>query len=155
MIEPADLPSAAVLPVPTAQLRHELPDGAPHVDWLIAQDRQGQRPLITFRLPARLDSLDAGAAMPAERIGDHRPIYLEYQGPVEGGRGCVVRVARGEILALSSCDSATASDWELQIAWKNPDDDASAGGRIQDLRLTRLDSANWRVVCGRIRPVDR
>ena len=27
----------------------------------------------------------------AERIGDHRPFYLDYEGPVSGGRGSVTR----------------------------------------------------------------
>jgi hypothetical protein len=32
----------------------------------------------------------------AERIGDHRLVYLEYEGPVSGSRGSVVRVDAGE-----------------------------------------------------------
>jgi hypothetical protein len=33
----------------------------------------------------------------AEMIGDHRPIYLDYEGPVSGQRGIVRRWDRGEI----------------------------------------------------------
>jgi hypothetical protein len=29
--------------------------------------------------------------VPAEQIGDHRLVYLDYEGPVSGGRGAVTR----------------------------------------------------------------
>ena len=32
-----------------------------------------------------------GAIVAAERIGDHRRLYLDYEGPVSDGRGNVVR----------------------------------------------------------------
>jgi hypothetical protein len=32
---------------------------------------------------------------PARRIADHRRAYLEYEGPISGGRGEVTRVDRG------------------------------------------------------------
>lgn len=38
------------------------------------------------------------AAFDAERIADHRPLYLEYQGPLSEGRGNVSRVAQGRCL---------------------------------------------------------
>lgn len=37
-----------------------------------------------------------GVAVAAERSFDHRPLYLDYEGPVSGGRGTVRRRARGE-----------------------------------------------------------
>ncbi len=33
----------------------------------------------------------AGAAVVAELLGDHRRAYLDYEGPVSGGRGTVIR----------------------------------------------------------------
>ena len=45
-------------PRPTVQLRHELPDGTWHIDWMLARDPVGRRPLITFRAPGRIDDLD-------------------------------------------------------------------------------------------------
>jgi hypothetical protein len=33
----------------------------------------------------------AAAGVPAEPSFDHRLVYLDYEGPVSGGRGCVVR----------------------------------------------------------------
>ena len=74
----------------TVLLRHELPDGSWHHDWMI--DPGDDRPLITFRTPAMIPEVDR---FEAERIGDHRRAYLTYQGPVSGGRGAVRRVAEG------------------------------------------------------------
>lgn len=49
--------------------------------------------LRTWRLYGRPDSPDA---IRAEPIGDHRIAYLDYEGPVGGGRGRVIRWDRGE-----------------------------------------------------------
>src|SRR5262249_37315334 len=44
--------------------------------------------LRTWRLAA---PPEAGRAVAAEKIFDHRPIYLDYEGPVGGDRGRVLR----------------------------------------------------------------
>jgi hypothetical protein len=44
--------------------------------------------LHTWRLAA---PPQAGEAIVAERLADHRLLYLDYEGPVSGGRGVVVR----------------------------------------------------------------
>ncbi len=50
--------------------------------------------LLTWQL-AR-EPIDVGSLpIPAKRIADHRPAYLEYEGPLSGGRGQVVRVDHG------------------------------------------------------------
>jgi len=36
-----------------------------------------------------------GIAVPAERIADHRLVYLDYEGPVSGDRGTVTRFDAG------------------------------------------------------------
>lgn len=41
-----------------------------------------------------------GVDLPARRLADHRPAYLDYQGEVSGGRGSVARVDRGEYRAV-------------------------------------------------------
>jgi hypothetical protein len=74
----------------TVLLRHELPDGSWHHDWMI--DPGDDRPLITFRTEAMVPEVDR---FEAERLGDHRRVYLSYEGPVSGGRGEVRRVAAG------------------------------------------------------------
>jgi hypothetical protein len=37
----------------------------------------------------------AGVAVPAEPNADHRLLYLDYEGPVSGDRGCVSRCDAG------------------------------------------------------------
>ncbi len=44
--------------------------------------------LRTWRLPAIPQN---GESLEAEALGDHRPFYLDYEGPVSGDRGHVVR----------------------------------------------------------------
>lgn len=50
-------------------------------------------------------------ALPARRIGDHRRIYLEYEGPVSRDRGEVVRVDRGAWEALD----VRADRWRFRL----------------------------------------
>src|SRR5207253_10100415 len=45
--------------------------------------------LWTWRLCG--DPETVGEAIPAQRIGEHRLLYLDYEGPVRGGRGTVRR----------------------------------------------------------------
>jgi len=80
---------------PTVQLRHDMPDGSSHVDWLIGRDDSGESRLLTFRLPAPLGDLDPARTHVIERIADHRPKYLTYEGAITGGRGEVDRIASG------------------------------------------------------------
>ena len=81
--------------MPTVQLLHTTPDGDSHVDWMLATDPRGERPLRTFRLPGPLATLAAGETMDAVRLPDHRPRYLSYEGPISGDRGIVRRIAEG------------------------------------------------------------
>jgi len=70
-------------------------DGTPaaslHWDLLVAV--AGLERVPTWRLAA--NPLTATSPVPAERIGDHRPLYLTYEGPVSGGRGRVRRLDAG------------------------------------------------------------
>jgi hypothetical protein len=93
--------------LPTVLLRHDLPDGTHHFDWMLARGADG--PLRTFRVGVDI-SRDA-QPFSAEPIGDHRRAYLEYEGVVSGGRGRVTRVARGEWECLTETDS----DLELSV----------------------------------------
>ena len=52
--------------------------------------------LLTWQL-AREPIDAASLPIPAKRIADHRSAYLEYEGPISGGRGHVVRVDRGTV----------------------------------------------------------
>lgn len=82
---------------PMALLRHTLPDGSSHYDWLLARTERvvaDDRCLLTLRIDERADLIPAGAFV-ADRLPDHRGLYLKHEGPVSGDRGSVERVARG------------------------------------------------------------
>jgi len=107
---------------PTVLLRHDLPDGSSHVDWMLGQDAAGEAPLVTFRLDERVDRMVAGGPpITAERIGDHRPVYLDYEGPIAprepGGpsRGRVTRLARGTIEAWTRDHDDRV--WSIDVLW--------------------------------------
>jgi hypothetical protein len=68
-------------------LDHDHP--APHLDLML----QVGDVLWTWRLP---DWPDEGITVEALRLGDHRLAYLDYEGPVSGGRGEVLRREGGE-----------------------------------------------------------
>ncbi|MEO1007932.1 MAG: hypothetical protein AAFX79_05160 [Planctomycetota bacterium] len=80
--------------LPTVLLRHDLPDGTRHFDWMLAAEPDPDSPLVTFRVEERIDR--GPPAFRAERLADHRRRYLDYEGPISGGRGRVSRVASGE-----------------------------------------------------------
>jgi len=80
-------------------LLHETPDGASHYDWLLspidAPTDPDARALVAFRVHERIDRARGRGAFPGQRIGDHRVVYLDFEGEISGGRGRVRRIARG------------------------------------------------------------
>ncbi len=77
-------------------LRHDLPDGGYHYDWMIQRSDAPGGPLLTFRTQTRIDQ-PGFTRFEAERLEDHRAAYLDYEGAVSGGRGTVSRIATGEV----------------------------------------------------------
>jgi hypothetical protein len=67
-------------------LRHDHP--TPHFDLMLEQGDT----LRTWRLP---EPPLAEKSLPAEALGAHRLAYLDYEGPVSGNRGTVIRWDRG------------------------------------------------------------
>jgi hypothetical protein len=57
----------------------EIPDQARLAAWRLAENPVGRT-----------------EAVAAERIADHRRVYLDYEGPISGDRGSVRRVDRGD-----------------------------------------------------------
>lgn len=89
----------------TVLLRHALPDGSVHWDWLIQPpDAATSDPVPTFRLEHSFANTPGADGIRAERIADHRPMYLDYEGPVSRNRGMVRRVWEGRVLALDASD---------------------------------------------------
>ena len=63
-------------------------DGASHRDFLLERDGAS----ATWAIASPIAS---GRDLRAERLADHRNLYLDYEGPIPGGRGEVRRLARG------------------------------------------------------------
>jgi len=124
--------------VPTVLLRHDLPDGSEHIDWMVAQDALGTLPLLTFRLGKRLDQALQGESLPACRIAEHRPTYLEYQGPISGGRGSVMRLARGTVTNWQRNEKTDPERWSMEIRWPSA---------VQQLEVVRQKLDQWMVFC--------
>lgn len=99
-------------------LRHELPDGSWHFDWLMDPGGAGQDPderrLIAFRTPQPPESVDASRFV-ARRMPDHRLLYLEFEGPLSGtGRGAVQRVIAG------LCEIHRRTDRRIEVTLHPP-----------------------------------
>ena len=92
-------------------LQHECPLGRPrptHFDlmlesgdalatWTMSHLPSDWRSLVSR---AASDSVSESNCVAAERLADHRPAYLDYEGPVSGDRGHVRRLDAGTFSAL-------------------------------------------------------
>lgn len=61
--------------------------------WDLLIEAAGCDRLPTWRL--QRNPLAEASAIPAQRVGDHRRLYLEYEGEIAGGRGRVRRIDAG------------------------------------------------------------
>lgn len=61
--------------------------------WDFMLEMPGQDGLLTWRL--QCNPLEAAEAIAIEPLGPHRRAYLDYEGPLSGGRGVVRRLDRG------------------------------------------------------------
>jgi len=77
---------------PYVVLKHDSPDGV-HFDFML----QVGEVLRTWALP---QPPIAGAEMVGRALPDHRLKYLEYEGPISGNRGSVVRRDGGDYRLL-------------------------------------------------------
>lgn len=103
--------------------------GRVHWDLLLEIDAaDASAPLRAWELAA-LPS--AGAECDATPLPDHRPMYLEFDGPLSGGRGWVRRVVGGSYVALE----IGAERWVLRL---------DAPERCGTLTLARQDPADQR-----------
>ncbi|MCI0364306.1 MAG: hypothetical protein L0Y44_03985 [Phycisphaerales bacterium] len=135
-------------PLPTVLLRHEMPDGSQHIDWMVAPDSGGTQPLISFRVAEPLDRLSAGGEALAERIADHRPAYLALEGPIGRGRGRVTRIGHGAVVAARRLgENQQNAGWELEICWESGAGASGGCGIGQLLRLRPSKSSLWTVFC--------
>jgi hypothetical protein len=107
-------------------LEHDHPH--PHYDLML----QAGDVLWTWRLP-QLPRV--GDVLDAVRIADHRLAYLEYEGPISGNRGTVIRCEQGTIVWLKE----DIDDFEVGL---------NGMGLRARLRLKRdATGESWRIEC--------
>jgi len=102
-------------PFPTVVLQHELPDGTTHFDWLLGTEPKGEKPLISFRTKVRTDQIDENRWIDLESRPDHRPDYLQIEGTIDGDRGVITRLAKGEIFLWREIPSG----WNMMVSWED------------------------------------
>jgi hypothetical protein len=78
----------------------------PHLHWDLMLEADGV--LRTWRLA---EPPESGKTVVAEALDDHRLHYLDYEGPVSGGRGEVVRWDAGEFTTVAK----TPDRWEFAL----------------------------------------
>jgi hypothetical protein len=119
--------------LPTVLLRHQahglspaVPAGT-HYDWLMGDPADPGGRLWAARTEAPSDAWERLRQWDLHELPPHRRIYLDFEGPLSGGRGIVARVDQG---------TATPVLW-------------SGSRRVLDLRLDRC---RGRVVLVRLGP---
>jgi hypothetical protein len=117
-------------------LHHLAADCGDHYDWLLASGEgphdTDDRVLVAFRVAGRIDLATSGQVFEAERIADHRWLFLTYEGEISQGRGQVERVAAG-IWTPRVIEDGTISG---EIEW---------GGRsLSVFEGRRIDANRWR-----------
>lgn len=94
-------------------LYHEMPEEderASHFDWMFESGNSlrtwavEENSRVTDFLKNPNNSVPFQCA--AERLADHRPIYLEYEGQVSHNRGTVFRRLSGEIEVIDESDDS-------------------------------------------------
>lgn len=127
----AVLPNPTPKLLPTVLLRHTLPDGTHHFDWLLARCDLDEaetspevRDVVTLRLDASPNGASANSVFDAQQLPDHRRHYLTHEGevpPPEPGaplRGSVERIAAG--LWRPSDTSQPLADFLVAFAGQPP-----------------------------------
>jgi hypothetical protein len=81
----------------------------------------------------RIDAPPAeGVAIVATRNFDHRLVYLDYEGPISGGRGTVRRIDRGELVWIERGEERLTAEVS----------GIALDGRLE---LTRVEGDQWRL----------
>lgn len=100
----------------------------PHWHYDLLLEQPGRELLRTWRLE---ETPAAEVSIPAEALPEHRRLYLDYEGPISGGRGEVQRWDAGDYELISE------QPGEIELRFH--------GGRIEgDALLTRKQENLWR-----------
>ncbi|RMF38605.1 MAG: hypothetical protein D6753_15570 [Planctomycetota bacterium] len=127
-------------------LRHTYPvsqSGTDHWD-LMLESPGGD--LLTWRLLALPEPFDQGASLrlPAERLPNHRLQYLEYEGPISGGRGAVRRAEAGRFAAQWTGDRCQPPSPIVGSSGSGQAPDASAAPQSA-MSLAAVSQPHWEV----------
>lgn len=101
---------------------------------------QTEHLLLTFRLMSLPPGVPRKAmeVQAVERLPDHRTRYLDYEGPISGGRGSVRRIAGGSFSVLA------AEGENLRIALTSPELCATLELSMCDVgETTELQVSEW------------
>ncbi|APW59468.1 DNA polymerase ligase N-terminal domain-containing protein [Paludisphaera borealis] len=91
------------------------------------------------------EPIAAGKILDARALDDHRLAYLDYEGPISGGRGSVARVDHGTYVACEwTAEKVRARIVGSQLVgevllWKNPLESSGPDGRSWKFRLGNVD----------------
>ncbi len=107
-------------------LQHESPSGL-HFDFML--EMGGVLKTWSLAQPPA-----PGVDMEAKALPDHRPAYLDYEGPISGDRGSVTRWDRG------TYEVETQSESELTVQLNGE----KLNGRVS-LRQSPTAEKNWRL----------
>jgi hypothetical protein len=85
-------------------LRHETSPGT-HFDFMVETG-------AVLKTWALAEPPRPGVEIEATPLADHRPAYLDYEGPISGDRGSVTRWDSGQY----TVERQTATQWTLRLA---------------------------------------
>ncbi len=111
-------------------LHHLAPTGE-HWDFMLEQ----KDALLTWRMMSQPTGREA-CPIACLRIKDHGKRYLDYEGPISGGRGFVTRIDHGRYELLA----ADQDTWTLRLQGQR---------MVGDFRLVRADQtsqARWTLI---------
>lgn len=98
-------------------LEHTPPAEAAHLDLMLEADSDSEHRLVTFRL-AHAAALEPGQVLEAQRLRNHRAVYLDFEGDVQPGRGRVCRLQRGGCEVLEDSPFRVEARIETLTGWR-------------------------------------
>ncbi|MBS3734303.1 MAG: hypothetical protein KGY99_05190 [Phycisphaerae bacterium] len=113
---------------------HQSPTAEPHYDLMLQPPHAGEdAALATWRLACRPEHMALGTSQPAERIADHPPHFLTYEGPLSRAGGDV---------RIHDCGTYTLDECREQ-RWRMTLHGRQVHGGFE---LRRVAARQWRLV---------
>ncbi len=91
------MPDAALRPSPTALFAVLQHQQSHYTHWDLLLELPARELLATFRVDHPPDTWATAGVLTIQALPDHRRIYLDYEGPISGDRGTVIRYDRGTL----------------------------------------------------------